>query len=351
VAEVAFTEWTPDGHIRHPTFRGLRDDKPVAAITRESAVAPPSSPSSARLTPSVRVSNPERVIDASTGFTKVDLVRYYESVAQWMVPHLRGRPVSLVRAPEGLAGELFFHKHASTRMPGLTELHGNLWPGHGALLGIDTPDALVSAAQMNTIELHTWNSTTAHIDQPDRVIFDLDPGDGVSWPQVQEAAILMRAMLVELTLASWVKTSGGKGLHVVVPLAPEFDYDVVRDFSQAVVQHMARTIPQRFVAKAGEANRVGRIFIDWMRNGHGQTTVAAFSARARPGLGVSMTIGWEDVPRLKSGAQWTIATAREQLSFRREDPWAGYWEARQPLGPAMQRLGFRPAPGRRRRSR
>jgi bifunctional non-homologous end joining protein LigD len=340
VAEVAFTEWTPDGHVRHPIFKGLREDKPASAITRENAVA--AAPAAAPRAASVRVSHPERVIDASSGLTKVDLVRYYESVAQWMVPHLAGRPVSLVRAPEGLAGDLFFHKHASTKMPGLKELGGNLWPGHGDLLGVDTPDALVAAAQMNTIELHTWNSTTADIDHPDRVIFDLDPGAGVGWPQVQQAALLMRAMLVELGLASWVKTSGGKGLHVVVPLAREFDYDTVRDFSQAVVQHMARTIPDRFVAKAGAANRIGRIFIDWMRNGHGQTTVSAFSARARPGLGVSMTIAWDDVPALKGGAQWTIATAREYLSFRAEDPWAGYWGARQALAPAMKKLGFRP---------
>jgi bifunctional non-homologous end joining protein LigD len=158
---------------------------------------------------------------------------------------------------------------------------------------------------------------------------------------VQEAAILTRAMLVELGLASWVKTSGGKGLHVVVPLAPDFDYGAVRDFSQAVVQHMARTIPDRFVAKAGGANRVGRIFIDYLRNGHGQTTVSAFSARARPGLGVSMPIGWDEVPALKSGAQWTIATAREYLSFRRDDPWAGYPDAKQPLRPALKKLGLR----------
>jgi bifunctional non-homologous end joining protein LigD len=342
VAEVAFTEWTPDGHVRHPTFKGLRDDKPVAAITREATVQASAVAAPARAA-SVRVSNPERVIDASSGFTKVDLVRYYESVAAWMVPHLAGRPISLVRAPEGLSGDLFFHKHASTKMPGLKELGGNLWPGHGDLLGVDTPDALVAAAQMNTIELHTWNSTTADIDHPDRVVFDLDPGEGVGWPQVQEAAILTRALLNELGLASWPKTSGGKGLHVVVPLLPEFDYDVVRDFSQAVVRHMARTIPDRFVAKAGAANRVGRIFIDWMRNGHGQTTVSAFSARARPGLGVSMTVGWDEVPVLKGGAQWTVATAREELSFRKVDPWAGYWEAKQPLGPAMKKLGFRPA--------
>jgi bifunctional non-homologous end joining protein LigD len=337
VAEVAFTEWTPDDHVRHPTFKGLREHKPPRAITRESPAAAAPAPAAA---PSVRVSNPERVIDPSTGFTKVDLVRYYESIADWMLPHLKDRPVSLVRAPTGIAGELFFQKHAESRMPGLAVLDPALWPGHGALLAVDSAQALVAAAQMNTVEFHTWNAVTRKIDYPDRVIFDLDPGEGVGWEQVKESALLTRAMLAELGLQSWIKTSGGKGLHVVVPLAPRRDYETVKDFSQAVVQHMARTIPQRFVAKAGGGNRIGRIFIDYLRNGHAQTTAAAFSARARPGLGVSMTIGWDDLPALKGAAQWNIATAREYLSFRQLDPWADYWKTAQPLGAAMKRLGL-----------
>jgi bifunctional non-homologous end joining protein LigD len=247
-----------------------------------------------------------------------------------------------VRAPTGIAGELFFQKHPETPMPGLTDLDPSLWPGHNALLAVNSPEALAAAAQMNTVEFHTWNSTTRKINQPDRVIFDLDPGEGVTWAQVQESAVLMRAMLAELALESWIKTSGGKGLHVVVPLAPRFSYDVVKDFSQAVVQHMARTIPQRFVGKSGGGNRIGKIFIDYLRNGHGQTTAAAFSARARPGLGVSMTIAWDDLPTLKSGAQWNISTAREYLSLRKADPWAGYWKKRQTLTAAMKTLGFQP---------
>ena len=150
----------------------------------------------------------------------------------------------------------------------------------------------------------------------------------MTWAQVQEAALLTRTLLTELGLEGWLKTSGGKGLHVVVPLAPRLDYDTVKDFSQAVVQHLARTIPSRFVAKSGAANRVGKIFVDYLRNGYGATTAAAFSARARPGLGVSMPVSWEQLPALKSGAQWTIATAREYLSFQKSDPWADYWTCR-----------------------
>lgn len=170
------------------------------------------------------------------------------------------------------------------------------------------------------------------------MIFDLDPGEGVSWAHLQEAAQLTRAMLDELGLRPWLKTSGGKGLHVVVPLAPKLDYDIVKDFSRTVVAHMAKTIPQRFVAKSGGQNRVGKIFIDYLRNGHGQTTAAAFSARARPGLGVSVPVSWEQLPELKSGAQWTIATAREYLSFEKTDPWADYWKSRQTLTSARKLL-------------
>jgi bifunctional non-homologous end joining protein LigD len=207
------------------------------------------------------------------------------------------------------------------------------------LLAVDSVDALLAAAQMNTIEFHGWNSTVAHIDLPDRVIFDLDPGDGVPWRHVQEVVLLVRTLLTELGLESWLKTSGGKGLHVVVPLAPRRGYDSVKDFSQATVRHIARTIPQRFVDKPGAANRVGRIFIDYLRNGRGATTALAFSARARPGLGVSMPVAWDELMALSGGAQWSIATAREHLSFEKADPWAGFWTSRQVLGKALKALG------------
>jgi bifunctional non-homologous end joining protein LigD len=216
------------------------------------------------------------------------------------------------------------------------------WPGHTALLEVATAEALVGSAQMNVIEFHTWNSKATNIDKPDRMIFDLDPGEGTTWQQIQEAATLTRTLLTELGLESWLKTSGGKGLHVVVPLTPRLDYDTVKAFSQAVVQHMARTIPSRFVAKSGPSNRVGKLFIDYLRNGHGATTASAFSARARPGLGVSIPIHWDELPTIKSGAHWTIASAREHLSFQTVDPWAEYWNTKQSLGPAMKVLGFKP---------
>jgi bifunctional non-homologous end joining protein LigD len=341
---------TPDGQIRHASYVSLRSDKAPKTIHRETAKTPgggaPVIPAGKASANAIKVTNADRVIDASTGLTKIDLVRYYESVAEFMLPHLKGRPCSLVRGPTGVAGQLFFQKHSErTVMPGVKDMDPVLWPGHDALLEVSTAQALAAAAQMNVIEFHTWNSTARAIDKPDRMIYDLDPGEGTKWEHIQEAATLVHSFLQQLGLKSWLKTSGGKGLHVVVPLAPKADYDTVNQFSKAVVEHLARVIPSRFVAKSGPSNRVGKLFVDYLRNGHGATTAAAFSARARPGLGVSMPVAWEDLAKLKGGSQWTIATAREHLSFQAADPWAAYWKSRQTLTSAMKSLGFKAPSG------
>ncbi|MEO5737797.1 MAG: DNA ligase D, partial [Variovorax sp.] len=350
LAEVSFAEWTPDDKIRHASFIGLRHDKPARVIVRErpkavgapAAAAPCKKTGSSTSGASIKVSHGERVVDATTGITKLDLVRYYESVAEFILPHLKGRPCSLVRGPTGVTGELFFQKHGEKiGIAGITELPESLWPGHASLLEVSNPKALAGAAQMNVIEFHTWNAMVKAINKPDRMIFDLDPGEGTSWGHIQEAATLVHAMLDALGLQAWLKTSGGKGLHVVVPLAPRYDYDTVKGFSQAIVQHLAKTIPARFVAKSGPSNRLGKLFVDYLRNGHGATTATAFSARARPGMGVSMPMAWDALPSLKSGAQWSVRTAREHLSFQTVDPWADYWTSRQALAEPMKRLGYK----------
>lgn len=351
VVEVAFGAWTPDHQVRHAVFRGLRTDKPVHEVVREYARkaearhAPAPKPARAAARSAVRtdsspvtVTHGQRIIDPSTGLRKIDLVRYYEGIAQWMLPHLKQRPVSLVRAPSGIAKALFFQKHAEGRLTGIQELDPALWPEHAPLLGVDTAQALAGAAQMNVIELHTWNSKVARIDRPDRFVLDLDPGEGVDWEMLVEAAGLTRVMLTELGLQSWLKTSGGKGLHVVVPITPRRDFAQVKAFTQALVKHMARVIPSKFVAVAGDRNRVGKIFIDYLRNGQGQTTVAAFSARARPGMGVSMPISWEQLPQIGGGAHWTVRTALNHLQQQKDDPWSGYWKSRQTITEGLRRL-------------
>ncbi|MCK9508855.1 MAG: ATP-dependent DNA ligase, partial [Pigmentiphaga sp.] len=188
---------------------------------------------------------------------------------------------------------------------------------------------------------HTWNAVKTNIHKPDRMTFDLDPGEGVEWPAMQEAAMVLRVFLEELELAPFVKTSGGKGLHVVVPLKRRHGWDQVKDFSKAIVEHLARTFPTRFSAKSGPRNRVGKIFIDYLRNGFGATTVAAWSLRARPGMGVSVPIAWDEVKTLQGSAQWHLRNIHERLDQGNE-PWREYDGAARTLAAAMKILGYKP---------
>ena len=364
VGEVSFGEWTRTGRVRHAVFRGLRTDKDARAIVREKELAmdisspvPAASkrtsttraaaaPAPEGLAGKVRVTNPERVIDPSTGITKIELVRYFDLVGELAMTHLKGRPVSLVRAPSGIAGELFFQKHAETdKLPGVRQLDPALFPGHPPMIEIASRQGILSVAQWNTVEIHTQNGCARSFDNPDRMVFDLDPGEGVAWRQVQEAAQLVHAFLEELGLPAFLKTSGGKGLHVLVPVrvgkGKGHDWDTVKGFSQAVVEHMAATVPQRFVAKSGPKNRVGRIFIDYLRNGLGATTVAAWSARARPGLGISVPVDWSELMTLRGGDHWTVRSAHERLD-RGNAPWAAYAKSARSLTAAMRKLGFEP---------
>ena len=349
VAEVSFGEWTREDRVRQAVFQGLRADKPARDIRRErpkeagEIEADASSPAKKKGKPAPmaqKITHADRVIDKHSGITKGQLAAYYDSVATLMLPHLRGRPVSLVRAPEGVGGELFFQKHVQNReIPGVRLLDPALDPGHEPLLQIDTRTGLLGAAQMNVIELHTWNATSRAIGKPDRMTFDLDPGEGVAWPRIQEAAMLVRTLLDELGLPSFLKTSGGKGLHVVVPLRRQYDWDAVKGFSQAVVAHLAETIPSRFVAKSGPRNRVGKVFVDYLRNGFGATTVSAWSARSRPGRGVSVPLAGEELPVVTAADQWNVGNAAERFAIGNK-PWAAMERSRKGLAAAMKLLGY-----------
>ncbi|SFD93784.1 DNA ligase D [Paracidovorax konjaci] len=378
LAEVAFAGWTHTRHIRHAVFRGLREDKPPQDIVQETpasadaiaAAPPPAPPAPPRMTarkksppapqparppagraaasgpsPSLRVTHAERVIDADSGLTKLDLVRYYALVAPLMMEHLRQRPVSVVRAPEGVGHELFFQRHQEQgSVEGIRLLDRALYPDHPALMEVAAPEGLPASAQMNAIEFHTWNARSDRIARPDRMTFDLDPGEGVGWEKIQEATTLMRVMLTELGLPAFLKTSGGKGLHVVVPIKRLHGWDTVKGFSQAVVQHMARTIPHLFVAKSGPRNRVGKIFVDYLRNGFGATTVCAWSARARPGLGISVPLAWSELETLSGSAQWTVRSVGDRLR-EGNAPWDGYAGAAVSITQAMRLLEYEPPRG------
>lgn len=370
LAEVAFAEMTKDGSVRHAVFHGLRDDKPAEEITEElpkavntsaSKTAAPKStaknksaaekpdaaePKTAQsaVAPSqiglasgkVRITHPDRVIDASSSTTKMQLAQYYASVAEWILPQLKDRPVALVRAPDGIAGELFFQKNAERlAIPGIVTLDKEL-TGQPVMI-INNAKALIGAVQMSTVELHTWNATSVDLDKPDRFVLDLDPDPALPWKSMIEATQLTLTVLDELGLKAFLKTSGGKGIHLVVPLTRKHGWDEVKDFSHAIVSHMAKLLPDRFSAVSGPKNRIGRIFIDYLRNGLGATTICAYAVRTREGLPVSVPIFREEVAELKGGNQWNVHNVHERLAEIGDEPWADLKKTRQTITADMRR--------------
>ena len=354
VAQIAHAGVTQGGHLRHPVFQGLREDKPVAELRADAvsgsnqplAHARPARAAMKSVTTASKtdgpavlagqtITHPERVIDPASGATKLDLARYYATVAPLILPHLAKRPVALLRAPDGIGGEQFFQKHMEGRqLPGVTLLDAALDPGHAPLLEIGSEAALLGVVQMNAIELHTWNATHDKIERPDRFTLDLDPGEGVAWEKVQEAALLVRTLLTELGFTPFLKTSGGKGLHVVTPIKRLYDWDTVKAFSKQLVDHLARLMPDRFTAVSGPKNRVGKIYPDYLRNGRGATTVCAWSVRARPGLGVSVPVAWDELPKLMGAAQWTVGNIEERLRVGN-----GVWEGYKTAGVTIAKAG------------
>ncbi|MBD9589049.1 DNA ligase D [Pseudomonas sp. PDM03] len=356
LAEIAFAEMTREGSVRHAVFHGLRDDKPARGITEErpkvvkkSTAEKPvarqkkapeknaSAPSQLGLGEGkVRITHPDRVIDASSGTTKVQLAEYYASVAEWILPELKDRPVALVRAPDGIAGELFFQKNAEhLAIPGIATLDKAL-TGQPIMI-INSAEALIGAVQMSTVELHTWNATCDKLDKPDRFVLDLDPDPALPWKSMVEATQLTLSVLDELGLKSFLKTSGGKGIHIVVPLTRKLGWEEVKDFSHAIVSHMAKLLPERFSAVSGPKNRVGRIFIDYLRNGLGATTICAYAVRTREGLPVSMPIFREEVAGLRGGNQWNVHTVHERLAEVGNEPWADLKKTKQAITAEMRR--------------
>lgn len=318
------------------------ENSPDAKAKRAAVSAPSAKKARGPSYRGVSISHAERVIDPESGLTKGDLARYYDSVATVIFEQLKNRPVSLVRAPQGIGSALFFQKHAEAmRIPGVVKLDAALMPEHPPLLAIESEAGIVGAAQMNTVEFHTWNACIDAIEKPDRLVFDLDPGEGVEFATVIEGAQFTLSLLDALGLKPFVKTSGGKGIHVVVPIVRRYSWQTAKDFSEAVVKQLVHALPERFVVKSGPKNRVGKIFVDYLRNAKGATTAAAFSARARSGLGVSMPIDRAELASLKSGSQWTIVNAASYIKERKHDPWSTYRASAMRLETAAKKLEFK----------
>ena len=285
----------------------------------------------------VRVTHPERVLFEEMGLTKEALARYYESVAEWMLPELRERPLSLVRCPQGPGEGCFFQKNIDDKFSAEIERVPVDLGGGGVYAAANSIGAVVALVQMGVIELHVWGATTRDLTRPDRLVLDLDPDAAVPWREVMAAAHATREKLEDLGLESFLKTSGGKGLHVVVPLARRHDWDEVKAFSRAVAEAMATDSPRLFLTKATKKERAGKIFIDYLRNAEGATTVAAYSVRARPGAPVSTPLHWDELGGRMKPAQFHAGNVARRMKGLRSDPWKAFRRSPQTLTAAMKR--------------
>ncbi|AVN47574.1 DNA ligase D [Pseudomonas aeruginosa] len=347
LCEVSYAQMTRGGIIRQAVFHGLREDKPAREVTGERPAGPPplrgarkaGAGASRAATAGVRISHPQRLIDPSIQASKLELAEFHARYADLLLRDLRERPVSLVRGPDGIGGELFFQKHAARlKIPGIVQLDPALDPGHPPLLQIRSAEALVGAVQMGSIEFHTWNASLANLERPDRFVLDLDPDPALPWKRMLEATQLSLTLLDELGLRAFLKTSGGKGMHLLVPLERRHGWDEVKDFAQAISQHLARLMPERFSAVSGPRNRVGKIFVDYLRNSRGASTVAAYSVRAREGLPVSVPVFREELDSLQGANQWNLRSLPQRLDeLAGDDPWADYAGTRQRISAAMRR--------------
>ena len=367
VCEIEFSEMTRDGSIRHPSFQGLREDKPAREVVAERATpvrkllrraAPAKAGDRARVAADdeararaapepvdvegVTITHPQRVIDSVSGVTKGELARYHAEVSEWFLPYARNRPLAVVRCPQGDAQGCFFQKH---RTPGLgaavkrKRIAGNEVIYTGELRGV------LELVQFNAIEFHGWGAPAAKPARPDWLVFDLDPDASLAFAAVIEAAQEVREALQRVGLRSFARTTGGKGLHVVAPLEPHADWDTAKGFAHALAATLAAARPDRYVAQMSKARRKGRIFIDYLRNGRGSTAVLPYSPRARAGTTVAMPVDWRDLAKLDP-QDFTVRTVPALLKRRRRDPWADFLSLRQRL-PALTE----PASARRRRSR
>lgn len=348
VADIEFRGWTREGLVRQGAFKGLREDKPAEEIVRERPMAKKTAKKNADASPKrvvtkavasgrksskdeeiiegVRVTHPDKVLFADQGITKRELIAHYVAVADRMLPHIANRPISLVRCPDGEGGECFFQKHASKGFP--HEFHAvpiRESAGKKDYLYINDLQGLIAAVQMGALELHLWGAHVDSVEKPDRMVFDFDPDEGVSFVKVKDAAKDMRGRLQALGLESFAMATGGKGIHVVVPLAPGHSWEQHRNFSEAMARLMAEKEPERFVATMSKAKRKGKIFVDYLRNARGATAIAPYSSRARKGAPYAVPVAWQSLGKLESARPFSIGEKP------RGDPWKGYAKVSQRL--------------------
>ena len=359
VAEIAFTELTPDGHLRHPSFIGLREDKPAKKVkleTPEAKSAQPSKPGARSDKPGataarvpltdeegiavaerlgVRLTSPDRVVFPGQGVTKSEIVAYYEAVAKRMLPHIVNRPLSLVRCPQGRAKYCFFQKHASGGFPSqlkdvpIEEKDGK---SEDYMYAQDL-SGIIAGVQMNSLEFHIWGSRIADVEKPDRIIFDIDPDEGLPFAEVRAAARHIRQGLEKLGLKTFPLVTGGKGIHVIAPLRPTRDWPEVKAFCKAFAQQLAADEPDRFTATMSKAKRKGRMFIDYLRNERGSTAIAPFSTRSREGAPCAVPVTWDELETLEAANLFSLEAAAAHAAG--PDPWPDYFKLSQSITDKM----------------
>ncbi|WP_088344511.1 MULTISPECIES: DNA ligase D [Rhodomicrobium] len=328
VAEVEFRSWTGDGLVRHASFRGLREDKLPEEVVRESRATVPAE----RPAPPVKLTHPDRLYWEDAGVTKQGLADYYSQVWPRIAPFIVNRPLSLLRCPDGAAGQCFFQKHAwRGQSPDILTARDPLDEEDQPILAIDGLPGLMGLVQGGVLEIHPWGSSLSDLERPDMIIMDLDPGEGVAWQEVIGAAHEVRERLRAAGLASFVKTSGGKGLHVVSPLKPAAGWDAVKAFTKRIADDMTADSPEHFLATVTKSKRRGKILVDYLRNGRGSTAVAPYSTRARPGAAISMPLDWNELSLAIGPAYFTVVNAPTRLAALPADPWEAFWQSAAPL--------------------
>ncbi len=367
VAEVEFRGWTQDRRLRQAAFKGLREDKPASEVQLEmprqdAGVRPPNKKAgaSAKATKGgdiefagIRLTHPDRILWEGQGLTKLGLAEYYAEVAEYILPFITGRPLALVRCPNGESGDCFYQKHSFAGLTDAVEIaHVEEKDGKTEeAIVIHDLRGLINLAQANVLEIHPWGARIDDIDHPDMLIFDLDPGEGLAWANVIEAAREVRRRLQDLGIESYVKTSGGKGLHVVSHLEPSADWDELKSFAHNIALAMERDEPSKYISTMAKKARGGKIFVDYLRNGRGATAVAAYSTRARPGAPVSTPVSWDELGPAVTPARFTVENIGRRLAALKSNPWRDFFSRPQNIEEAISALKSTPAAARRARSK
>ncbi|MDD4680916.1 MAG: DNA ligase D, partial [Clostridia bacterium] len=339
IVEIKFAEWTKDNLLRHASYKGIRTDKNPSDIKREKAAeekqhlqvqeVETQKKSKEIVIEGVKVTSPDKLMFDSPQITKEEVVRYYASISERMLPFINNRILSVVRCPKGTSQTCFYKKHPGPDQKEIATTHISNSDGETEVyFYIENVSGIISEAQMGTLEFHTWGSCVAQPEKPDIMVFDLDPDEGMDLSSVRQGARDVRSILSELSLNSYLKTSGGKGYHVVVPLIPSASWDAFYDFARRVAEVMENKWPDRYTSNVRKAKRKDKVFIDWIRNGRGATSIAPYSLRARKGAKVSMPINWDELDTVTPDG---ITMEDALLKINENDPWKGFFQNKQRL--------------------